>query len=150
MKVSRNQSIPWRVVVQVTAMFIFFLVLAVPCHAVTESIATLQTRVSDSHLTNRTSDDIVAFVLMGVLVASVSGMFSKMGCSALGIAGRIGLGLVGAYVGSMVVRVAQIDLGWSEVIMDYEELLFSLLGAIAIVGLARYIQYQMRKKKSDS
>ena len=170
MKASRIKAIPWRVVVQVSAVFVFLLALAVPCHAadepsatkqateavsesakeVAEGITTFQERVSDSRLVNRSSDDIVAFVLMGILVASASGMFSKMSCSVLGMAGRIGLGLVGAYIGSMVVRVAQINFDWSEVIMSYEELLFSLLGAVAVVGSARFIRWKMEQKKSDS
>ena len=174
MKVRRVKSMPWRVVVQVSVLFILFLALAVPCHAadeesatkqatkqatetvsksaqeVAEGMTTLQERVSDSRLVNRSSDDVVAFVLMGILVASASGMFSKIGCSLLGMLGRIGLGLVGAYIGSMLVRVAQIDFDWSEVIMSYEELLFSLLGAVAVVGSARFIRWKMEQKKSDS
>ena len=117
---------------------------------VADGITTLQERVSDNRLVNRTSDDIVAFVLMGILVASASGTFSKIGCSALGMLGRIGLGLVGAYIGSMLVRVAQIDFDWSEVNMSYEELLFSLLGAVAVVGSARFIQWKMKKNTSES
>ena len=170
MKAIRIKSIPWRVVVQVSAVFVILLAFAAPCHAadeesatkqateavnksaqdMAEGITTLQERVSDSRLVNRTSDDIVAFVLMGILVASASGAFSKIGCSLLGMAARIGLGLVGAYIGSMVVRVAQINFDWSEVIMSYEELLFSLLGAVAVVGSARFIRWKMEQKKSDS
>jgi uncharacterized membrane protein YeaQ/YmgE (transglycosylase-associated protein family) len=162
------KSMQWRVIGQVSAILMLLLVLAAPgraadeasateqgskavsqsAQAVTAGITTLQERVSDNRLVNRTSDDIVAFVLMGVLVASISGIFSKIGYSGLGMAGRIGLGLVGAYMGSMVVRVAKIDLGWSEVIMSYEELLFSLLGAVVIVALSRFIQWKMKKSKS--
>lgn len=170
MKSSRIKLIPWRVVVQACALFVILLALAVPFQAaaqesttqqatetvnksaedVAEGISTLRERVSDNRVVNRTSDDIVAFILMGILVASASGMFSKIRCSGLGMAGRIGLGLIGAYIGSMVVRVAQIDLGWSEVIMEYEELLFSLLGAVAVVVSSRFIQRQMEKKRSKS
>lgn len=174
MKSSRNQSMPWRVVVQVAVVLLFILALAAPCHAadepsttkqstkqateavsesakdMAEGMETLQKRVSDSRLVNRSSDDVVAFILMGILVASASGMFSKIGCSILGMLGRIGLGLVGAYIGSMLVRVAEIDFDWSEVIMSYEELLFSLLGAVAVVGSARFIRWKMAQKKSDS
>jgi hypothetical protein len=32
----------------------------------------------------------------------------------------------------------------------YEELLFSLLGAVTLVAVSRLIQYQMKKKKSKS
>lgn len=116
--------------------------------AVAEGITTLQTRISESSLANRTRDENVAFILMGVLVGSMAGMFSKIRSSGLGIAGRLGLGLGGAFIGGLVVRVAEIDFGWGTVTMGYEEMLFSLLGAVAIVGVSRLIQRQMKKKKS--
>jgi len=170
MKEIRKESRPWYIIVQISAVLILLQILTAPCYAageasateqasaavsesaqtVTEGITTLQEKVSDSRLVNRTSDDVLAFVLMGVLVASVFGIFSRIRCSGLGIAGLIGLGLVGAYIGSMVVRIAQIDLGWSEVVLNYEELLFSLLGAIAIVALSRLIKWQIKKKKVKS
>jgi uncharacterized membrane protein YeaQ/YmgE (transglycosylase-associated protein family) len=170
MKVNRKESRGCYIIVQMSAVLILLTVLMTPCYAaseasvteqasvvvsesaqtVTDGITTLQEKVADSRLVNRTNDDVLAFILMGVLVASVFGIFSKRRCSGLGIAGLVGLGLIGAYIGSMVVRIAQIDLGWSEVVLNYEELLFSLLGAIAVVALARLIKWQIKKKKAKS
>lgn len=168
MKAISIKSMPWRVVFQINIVILFLLVLSVPSlaqdttsttqkskeavsqstKAVSDGVSTLQTKISDNSPLNRTRDENVAFVLMGVLVASVAGMFSKVGCTVLGIAGRLALGLGGAFIGGMVVRVAEIDFEWGTVTMGYEELLFSLLGAVAIVAVSRGIQYQMRKKKS--
>lgn len=169
MKAIRMKSIPWRTVFQINIIILFLLVLSVPSlaqdttsttqkskeavsqstKAVTDGVATLQTRISDNRLVNRTRDENVAFVLMGVLVASVAGMFSKVGCTALGIAGRLALGLGGAFIGGMVVRIAEIDFEWGTISIGYEELLFSLLGAVLIVAVSRGIQYQLKKKKSN-
>ncbi|MDF7822688.1 hypothetical protein P4B35_01580 [Pontiellaceae bacterium B12227] len=168
MKATRINPMPWRAVFQFAVLLLFLLVVATPCFAadgssvgtkskeavsqstkaVTDGVATLQTRISDNRLVNRTRDENVAFVLMGVLVASIAGMFSKVGCTALGIAGRLALGLGGAFIGGMVVRVAEINYDWGTVTIGYEELLFSLLGAVLIVAVSRGIQYQMKKKKS--
>lgn len=168
MKAISIKSMPWRVVFQINIVILFLLVLSVPslaqdttsttqkskeavsqsAQAVTDGVTTLQTKISDNSPLNRTRDENVAFVLMGVLVASVAGMFSKVGCTGLGIAGRLGLGLGGAFIGGMVVRVAELDFEWGTVIIGYEELLFSLLGAVVIVAVSRGIQYQLRKKKS--
>lgn len=167
MKAGSIKSMPRRVAVLSRAVFLLLLITAVPCfaaddaaaggksssvvsesaEAVSSGVTTLQNRISDSRLVNRTRDENVAFVLMGVLVASVAGMFSKIRSSGLGMVGRLLLGLGGAFIGGMVVRVAQLDFGWGTVTMGYEELLFSLLGAVAIVAVSRGIQYQMRKKK---
>jgi uncharacterized membrane protein YeaQ/YmgE (transglycosylase-associated protein family) len=168
MKTGGKKPVLWNTALQFVLGCLVTLVLASPCLAsaeaspaqkskeavsrsaqnVSEGVTTLQTRISDNRLANRTRDENVAFVLMGVLVASVAGMFSKVGCTGLGIAGRLALGLGGAFVGGMVVRVAEIDFEWGMINIAYEELLFSLLGAVAIVAASRGIQYQLRKKKS--
>lgn len=168
MKAISIKSMPWRVVFQINIVILFLLVLSVPSlaqdttsttqkskeavsqstKAVSDGVTTLQTKISDNSPLNRTRDENVAFVLMGVLVASVAGMFSKVGCTGWGVAGRLGLGLGGAFIGGMVVRVAEIDFEWGAITIGYEELLFSLLGAVAIVAISRGIQYQMKKKKS--
>ena len=144
------KSMPWRTVLQNSVVILFLLVFSAPCFAADNASAsrkspgevsepkqtatTLQSRISDNSPLNRTRDENVAFVLMGVLVASVGGMFSKVGCTGLGIAGRLGLGLGGAFIGGMVVRVAEIDFAWGTITIGYEELLFSLLGAVSIVA----------------
>ena len=168
MKANRIKSMLRRAVMRVNVVFFLLLVLAAPCvtaddasvgekskeavsqsaQNVSDGVSTLQTKISENSLLNRTRDENVAFVLMGVLVASVAGMFSKVGYTVLGIAGRLVLGLGGAFIGGMVVRVAELDFEWGTVTMGYEELLFSLLGAVAIVAVSRGVQRQMRKKKS--
>jgi uncharacterized membrane protein YeaQ/YmgE (transglycosylase-associated protein family) len=170
MKANRIKSMPWRVVLQISVVLLFSLLTAVPCRAadketatkqatdavndsaqaVAKGITTLQERISENRLVNRTREETVAFVLMGVLVASVAGMFSKIRCSGAGMAGRLVLGLAGAFIGGMVVRVAEIDYEWGTVTMGYEELLFSLLGAVTLVAVSRLIQFQMKKRKSKS
>lgn len=170
MKSSRIQSMPWRVVLQVNVVCLFLVILAAPCFAadeapssgqateevsesaqvVAEGITTVQNRISENRLVNRTRDEIVAFVLMGVLIGSVAGIFSKIRCSGLGMARRLVLGMSGAFIGGMVVRIAQLDFGWGLVNIAYEELLFSLLGAVTLVAVSRFIQYRMKKKKAKS
>lgn len=170
MKVNRMKSDMWRMVLQVN-LVLFFLLTTAPCHAqdvasagektkvameslaqtVGDEIVTLEQRISDSRLVNRSRDENVAFIFMGVLIGSVAGMFSKVKSSGIGQVGRLLLGLGGAFIGGMVVRVAQIDFGWGTISIGYEKFLFSLLGAIAIVGISRFVSYQMHKKpKSKS
>lgn len=165
MKTSRIRSTPWHVVVRVNVALLFLLVLVAPfrvsantstseksssisqsTQAVTDGVTTLQTKISDNLPTNRTRDENVAIVLMGVLVASVAGMFSKVGCTGLGIAGRLALGLGGALIGGIVVRVTDLDFEWGTISIGYEELLFSLLGAMLLVAASRLVQFKMKKK----
>jgi uncharacterized membrane protein YeaQ/YmgE (transglycosylase-associated protein family) len=111
-----------------------------------DSFQSLWSRVDDSRLKNRTRDEIVAWVIMGVLVGSLAGMFTSLKSSGAGQVGRLLLGLAGALLGGMAVHVTQINFGWGPVLIRYEELLFSLAGAIALVVAARLIRSRAQKK----
>jgi uncharacterized membrane protein YeaQ/YmgE (transglycosylase-associated protein family) len=164
------KSISWNVVIKLNVVIVLLLVFATPyssfgdasvkeqaseavnesAQAVAEGFSELQNRMTENRLANRTSDEIVAFVLMGVLVASITGMFSKTRGSGLDIMGRLGLGLCGAFVGGMLVRIVPIDYEWGEVVLTYEEFLFSLLGAIVIIILPLLIKQLMKSRKAKS
>ena len=111
-----------------------------------ENLETLWQRVDESRLKNRTRDEIVAWIIMGVLVSSVAGMMTSLKPSGLGKLGRLLLGLAGAFLGGMVVRVTQLNFGWGPVQIRYEELLFSLLGAICLIVGGRLIHSRSKKK----
>lgn len=114
--------------------------------AVGKSLEDLWQRVDDSRLKNRTPDEVVAWVIMGVLAGAVAGMMTSLKTSGLGKLGRLLLGLAGAFVGGMVVHLGRIDFGWGPVLIRYEELLFSLVGAIALIAAARLIRSRAQKK----
>jgi uncharacterized membrane protein YeaQ/YmgE (transglycosylase-associated protein family) len=113
--------------------------------AVGNSFENLWRRVSESRLQNRTRDEIVAWAIMGVLVGAVAGMMTTLKTSGLGKLGRLMLGLAGAFVGGMVVHVGRIDFGLGPVLIRYEELLFSLVGAVLLVIVARLFRSGAKK-----
>ena len=94
-----------------------------------EKFQELWRRVDESRLKNRTRDEIVAWVIMGVLVGAVAGMMTSLKTTGLGKLGRLLLGLAGAFLGGVVVHVANVDFGMGPVLIRYEELLFSFGGA---------------------
>lgn len=110
-----------------------------------DSFKSLWSRVSDSRLKNRTRDEIVAWVIMGVLVGSVAGMFTSLKASGAGKVVRLLVGLAGAMLGGMAVHVARIDFGWGPVLIRYEELLFSLAGAVLLIIAVRLIRWRTKK-----
>lgn len=103
-------------------------------------------RIDAARLKNRTPDEIVAWMIMGVLVGAVAGMATSLKPSGWGKLGRLLLGLSGAFLGGMVVRTTNLDFGWGFVLIRYEELLVSFLGAILLIVLARFILPRARKK----
>jgi uncharacterized membrane protein YeaQ/YmgE (transglycosylase-associated protein family) len=104
-----------------------------------KSFEDLWQRADANRLKNRKPDEIVAWVIMGILVGAVAGLMAPLGTAGLGKLGRLLLGLAGAFVGGMIVNVGRIDFGMGPVLIRYEELLFSMLGAIALILVARMI-----------
>jgi uncharacterized membrane protein YeaQ/YmgE (transglycosylase-associated protein family) len=98
---------------------------------------------------HRSPNEIVAWVVMGVLIGALAGMFTSLQPSFLGNMGKLLLGLAGAFIGAMVVSAAKINYGWGGIAISYEEALFSLMGAILLIGMARLIRSRTSKSKSS-
>lgn len=99
-------------------------------------------------LTNRSRDEVVAWMIMGGLVGAIAGMLTSMRATGLGRLGRLLLGLAGAFLGGIVVRLANLDLGWGPVQIRYEELLFSFTGAVILIVLARLLRAKTQKRQA--
>jgi uncharacterized membrane protein YeaQ/YmgE (transglycosylase-associated protein family) len=104
--------------------------------AANDSLDTLWKRVDEARLKNRSPDEIVAWALMGVLVGAVAAMLTSL--KAAGRVGYLVSGLVGAFIGGIVVHLTRVDFGWGPVLIRYEELLFSFIGAILIVLILKF------------
>ncbi len=105
-------------------------------------------RFDEGRLTHRTRDEIVAWVIMGVLVGALAGLMTSLNTSWFGKLGRLALGLAGAFIGGIIVHVGRIDFGMGPVLIRYEELLFSLVGGVVLVIVARLCRSRATKKSS--
>jgi uncharacterized membrane protein YeaQ/YmgE (transglycosylase-associated protein family) len=102
--------------------------------------------IDEQRLKNRTPDQIVAWVIMGVLVGALAGMATSLKTTGLGKAGRLLLGLAGAFIGGIVAHVTRIDFGWGPVLIRYEDLLFSLVGALLLIVIGRFLRSRSKKQ----
>jgi hypothetical protein len=96
-------------------------------------------RIDEARLKNRTPDEIVAWLICGLLV---SGLLART--TDLRSWRPFVFGLIGAFLGGMVAHVTQLDLGLGPVLIRYEDLLFSLAGGVLVVLGAR--RFMARKK----
>ncbi len=101
--------------------------------ATVDKIQTLWQRIDEKRLKNRTPDQIVAWAIMGLLVGGLLYRFGKRGQVS-----SIILGLIGAFIGGIIANISKLDLGLGPVLITYEELLFTLLGGVLIICLARW------------
>jgi uncharacterized membrane protein YeaQ/YmgE (transglycosylase-associated protein family) len=90
-------------------------------------------RIDERRLKNRTPDEIVAMVIMGLLVGSLLYRFGKRGQIT-----SVLLGLVGAFIGGIVAHVTQLNLGLGPVLITYEDLLCTLAGGVLMLCGARW------------
>ena len=104
-------------------------------------------KIDQQSLKNRTRDEIVAWVIVGILVGGVAGMFTPFKNSGVGAVVRFGLGLGGAFIGGIVSHLAQLDFGMGPVLIRYEDLLLALIGSIAIVVIFKLARSASSKGK---
>ncbi len=104
-------------------------------------------RVDAARLKNRTTDELAAWIIMGVLVGGVAGTMTNLRSSGAGRFGRLLLGLAGACLGGIIVHVGRFDFNWGFVVIRYEELFFSFLGAVFLIVAGKLLRSRMKKKE---
>jgi uncharacterized membrane protein YeaQ/YmgE (transglycosylase-associated protein family) len=114
--------------------------------AVSDTFSGWWKKLGSARLKNRTRDEIVAWVIMGVLVGAVAGVLTSLKATGAGKAGRILLGLAGAIIGGIIVRMRDFDFGWGPVLIRYEELFFSFVGAVVLVVIGRFWKSKSKKQ----
>ena len=103
-------------------------------------------RIDDAMLKHRNRDEMVAWAIMGVLVGALAGMMASSKSSGAGKFGRLLLAVVGAFLGGIAVRALRVDFGWGPVLIRYEELCFSLAGAVVLVVVGKMIRGKAKKQ----
>ena len=98
-------------------------------------------RIDERRLKHRTPDELVAWVIMGLLVSGVIHRFSRLKQSFTFL-----LGLAGAFAGGIVAHLLQLDVGLGPVLIRYEDLLCALMGGLLILGVARFITLRKARK----
>lgn len=96
--------------------------------AAKSGLESLWERIDAQRLKNRTPDQIVAWVIVGLLVGALLNQFN----SRLNKWTNLLLGLAGAFLGGIVASLTGFDLGLGPVLIRYEELLFALAGGVVI------------------
>jgi uncharacterized membrane protein YeaQ/YmgE (transglycosylase-associated protein family) len=108
-------------------------------------IEQLWRKIDEQRLSHRTRDELVAWVIMGLLAGGLLSLVTKLRRPA-----TLFFGLAGAFFGGLVVHVAQLNLGLGPVLIRYEDLLLSFVGALLLVFLTRLFMKRKESKPKES
>lgn len=115
-------------------------------HSVAASSGEFWEKVDEQSLTHQGTQEIVAWMIVGGLVGAIAGMLTSLRSTGLGRLGRLLLGLMGAFLGGLAVRLGSLDFGWQPLQIRYEEILFSFAGAVLLLLLWRLARFNSEKR----
>ena len=108
-------------------------------------IEELWRQIDERRLSHRTRDEIVAWVIMGLLVGGLLQMTANLRRFA-----TLVFGLAGAFLGGIIAHLTQLNLGLGPVLIRYEDLLLSLGGGLLLVIVMRIFMKKKQPKAKES
>jgi uncharacterized membrane protein YeaQ/YmgE (transglycosylase-associated protein family) len=90
---------------------------------------------------NVTLDQVIVWVVIGLLAGSMAGMFFKQAQKGLGgLVSKLIIGLMGALIGGFLFGVLNLNLGLGNLTISYEDLLAAVVGSILFLIILSLIK----------
>jgi uncharacterized membrane protein YeaQ/YmgE (transglycosylase-associated protein family) len=109
-------------------------------------IETLWKRIDERRLKNRTPDELVGWLLMGLMVGALASLVTPKETTIAQRWGMVGFGLVGSFFGGILAHVFKLNFGLGPVLIRYEDLLLSIVGGFVLILGLRVFVADRRKK----
>ncbi len=93
-----------------------------------------------------TIDQLIAWLIVGALAGSFTGMVVKRSKEGFGRFTNLGIGLIGALIGGSIFRAFNIDLGLGDLAITLEDLLSALIGSLIFLGMLWIMQKRSKDK----
>lgn len=95
-----------------------------------------------------TFNEIVVWIIVGALAGSLAGMLMKRRREGFGHITNLGIGLVGALVGGLLLKALQIDLPvLAAITVSLEDLVVAFVGSVIFVAVVWWIQAWWKEGK---
>ncbi len=87
-----------------------------------------------------TMDQVIVWVIIGILAGSLAGMLVKRSKKGFGHFSNLLIGLIGALIGGFLFDLFHINLGLGKVTISVEDLVAALAGSILFLVVLRFIR----------
>ncbi len=94
---------------------------------------------------NVTASQIIVWLIVGALAGSLTGIVVKGTKKGFGPFANLGVGLMGALIGGSIIRAFNIDLGWGDLAISFQDLLAAFLGSLIFLWLVWLIHKKFAK-----
>jgi len=94
-----------------------------------------------------TIDQLIAWLIVGALAGSFTGMVVKRAKEGFGRFTNLGIGLIGTLIGGSIFGAFNIDLGLGDLAITLEDLLSALIGSLIFLGMLWIIQKRSKDKR---
>ncbi len=94
---------------------------------------------------NITVGDVIVWLLIGSIVGTFVGAIVKLNKQGFGRFTNIGVGLIGALIGSLLFNGLRIDLGLRHISISLQDLIAATIGSFIFLGAAWFIKRRKSK-----
>ena len=95
-----------------------------------------------------TLDEVVAWLIVGVVAGSLAGMLVKRRKEGFGRVWNVGIGLVGALIGGLLFKVLRVDLGLlAEIRITLQDVVAAFLGSLMFLAVVWWVRGWWARRK---
>ena len=96
-----------------------------------------------------TISDILSLVIIGIFAGSTAGMILARKKEGFGRLANFGLGMIGAVIGDVIVRLFRIDFGLGKIVLRFEDLVAAFISCLIFFAARHFYKKKKKKKKID-
>jgi len=89
---------------------------------------------------NVTLDQVVVWLVIGLLAGSLAGMFTKKGKKGFANFSNLLIGLIGALLGGFLFDILNIQLGLGNLTISFDDLIAAIVGSLLFLVILSFIQ----------
>ncbi len=89
---------------------------------------------------NVTLDQVVVWLVIGLLAGALAGMFTKRGKKGIASFSNLLIGLIGALLGGFLFDILNIQLGLGKLTISFDDLIAAIVGSLLFLIILSFIQ----------